>query len=115
MDNTKMRDHLASTIFFQFGRNIRQIRQICQLIQIFKIPRLPIIPLKQYTRNIRGFSKPFAKGLANKVCQQQFGMDFLIYQLIRVPVISVRYFCLIKDVLCNFCMVSQIKSNVYLL
>ena len=29
-------------------------------------------------------------------------MEFLIYQLIRVPVISVRYFCLIKDVQCNF-------------
>ena len=25
-----------------------------------------------------------------------------IYQLARVPVVSVRYFCLIKDVLCNF-------------
>ena len=29
-------------------------------------------------------------------------MEFLIYQLTRVPVISVRYFCLIKNVLCNF-------------
>ena len=29
-------------------------------------------------------------------------MEFLIYQLIRVPLISVRYFYLIKDVLCNF-------------
>ena len=31
MDNTMMGDHLASTIFFQFGKNIRQIRQISQL------------------------------------------------------------------------------------
>ena len=28
-------------------------------------------------------------------------MEYLIDQLIRVPVISVRYFCLIKDVLCD--------------
>ena len=30
MDNTKMGDHLASIIYFCFGRNIRQIRQIYQ-------------------------------------------------------------------------------------
>ena len=29
-------------------------------------------------------------------------MGLLIYRLIRVPVISVRYLCLIKDVLCDF-------------
>ena len=29
-------------------------------------------------------------------------MELLIYRLIRVSVISVRYFCLIKDVLYNF-------------
>ena len=29
-------------------------------------------------------------------------MELLIYRLIRVPVISVRYFYLIKDVLCEF-------------
>ena len=36
MGNTKMAGHLISTIFFQFGRNIRQIRQICQLKRNFK-------------------------------------------------------------------------------
>ena len=29
-------------------------------------------------------------------------MKLLIYSLIKVPVISVRYFSLIKDVLCDF-------------
>ena len=29
-------------------------------------------------------------------------MELLIYRLIRVTVISVRYFCLINDALCNF-------------
>ena len=37
----------------------------------------------------------------------------LIYQLIRAPAISVRYFCLIK--MLQFCVVYQIKSNVHLL
>ena len=42
-------------------------------------------------------------------------MELLIYQLIRVPVISVRYLCLIKRCSMQFCMVYQTKSNVHLL
>ena len=35
-------------------------------------------------------------------------MELLIYKLIRVCVISVRYFCLINDVLCDFVWFSKI-------
>ena len=55
------------------------------------------ITIDSCNNKIQHFSNPFAKGLAKKVCQKQFVMDFLIYQLIRVAAISVRYFCLIKD------------------
>ena len=48
--------------------------------------------------NIRGFSIRFAKDLAKKVCQKQFAIEFLIGQSIRVPLVSVRYFCFIKYV-----------------
>ena len=41
-------------------------------------------------------------------------MKLLIYRLIRVPMISVRYFCLIKDVLCDVVQFTK-KSNVHLL
>ena len=58
------------------------------------------------TKTNRGFSKPFAK---------QMVMEFLIYLLIRVLVISVRYLCLMKNVLCNFVWFTKIKSNVHLL
>ena len=42
-------------------------------------------------------------------------IELLIYPLIRVSVISVRYFCLIKDLLCNLYGLPQKKSNVHLL
>ena len=44
-------------------------------------------------KSVEVFLNPFAR---------QFVKGLLIYRLIRVPVISVRYCCLIKDVLCDF-------------
>ena len=52
------------------------------------------------------FLNPFAKKL-QKIAKN-------VYKLLRMPVISVRYFCLIKDVLCDFVWFT-IKSNVHLL
>ena len=48
------------------------------------------------------FLNPFLPKAWLKFCQWQFVMEFLICTLIRVPVISVRYICLIKNVLCDF-------------
>ena len=51
--------------------------------------------------SIKVFLNPIAKGLAKMlpitVCD-----GIINLRLIRVPVISIRYFGLVKDVLCNF-------------
>ena len=46
---------------------------------------------------IEVFLNPFAK-----VCRKHLVMELLICRLIRVLLISIRYFCLINNVLCNF-------------
>ena len=61
------------------------------------------------------FLNPLPKVWQRKFCQQRFVMEFLIYQLIRLPEISARYFLFGNRCSMQFCTVFQIKSNVHLL
>ena len=53
----------------------------------------------------------FGKNLPIAVCDGKI----INYRRIKVPVISVRYFCLMKDDLCAFLWVTRKKPNVHLL
>ena len=63
----------------------------------------------------RGFSKPFAKGLAKKVRQKQFVMEFFNLSINKITCDFYQIFLLDNRYSVQFCMFYQIKSNVHLL
>ena len=66
------------------------------------------------TVSIEVFLNPFAKGLAKMLPNEQIIIcDGIInFRLIRVPVISVRHFCLIKPLAKAFRETSNVGSNI---